>query len=87
MKFKYVPSSFSEKEFSFIDIGVLLESKITKHGIKRYISQIMTYSRIDEKNDKVMLYENGMRTKNNIPADIKRKFFKEEISDPWIKKD
>lgn len=73
--------------YSFIDIGVLLESKITSHGIYRYISQIMAYSRIDEINDKVMLYEDGMKINKNIPKDILRKFLKEDISNPWLKKE
>lgn len=71
--------------YSFVDIGILLESKITKQGIRRYISQIMTYSRINEINDKVMLYDEGMKTKNNVPDDIMRKFLKEDITNPWLK--
>lgn len=69
--------------YSFIDIGILLESKITSRGIHRYISQIMTYSRINETNSKVMLYEDGTRVSNLIPKDIARKFIKEGITDPW----
>lgn len=73
--------------YSFIDIGILLESKITSFGIQRYISQIMAYSRIEEINDKIMLYEDGMKTKQVIPQDILRKFLKEGITNPWLKKE
>lgn len=73
--------------YSFIDIGILLESKMTECGIRRYISQIMAYSRINEINGKVMLYEDGIKSSNNIPKDIERKFMKEGITNPWKTKE
>ena len=46
--------------YSFIDIGVVLHSNV-KQGekITRHIAQVMCLSRHNEKNEKVMIYEDG----------------------------
>ena len=69
--------------FSFIDIGILVESEITDMGIKRQISQIMCFSRYEEENKKLMLYEDGKFYKGPLPPDIQRKFDKAGVQDIW----
>ncbi len=69
--------------YSFINIGILLESAITERGIVRKIAQIMAFSRVEEQNRKVMLYEDGRVLERKLPPDLERKFIKAGISDPW----
>ena len=61
--------------YSFIDIGVQLQSHI-KDGekITRKISQVMCFSRYDDKNEKIMIYEDGKILTENLPENIKKKF-------------
>ena len=61
--------------YSFIDLGVQLES-VVKEGekITRRISQVMCLSRDNEKNEKVMIYEDGKILTKDLPEDILRKF-------------
>lgn len=70
--------------YSFIDIGVQLQS-VVKEGekITRKISQVMCLSRHNEKNEKVMIYEDGRFLTNQLPEDIMRKFKLQGIRDPF----
>lgn len=70
--------------YSFIDLGVQLQSVI-KEGekITRQISQVMCLSRHNEKNEKVMIYEDGKLLTKDIPEDIMRKFRIAGIKDPF----
>ncbi len=68
--------------YSFIDIGVQLQSHI-KEGekIQRRISQVMCFSRYEDKNEKVMIYEDGKILTRDLPENIKKKFALAGISD------
>ena len=70
--------------YSFINIGVQLES-VVKEGekITRRISQVMCLSRNNEKNEKVMIYEDGKILTKNLPEDLLRKFKLAGINDPF----
>ena len=72
--------------YSFVDIGVQLQS-IVKEGekIRRHIAQVMCLSRSEEKNEKVMIYEDGKILTQNLPEDIMRKFKLAGISDPFAR--
>ena len=72
--------------YSFVDLGVQIQS-VVKEGekISRKISQVMCLSRYNEKNEKVMLYEDGKVLTKNIPQDIMKKFELAGISDPFSK--
>ena len=72
--------------YSFIDIGVLLQS-VVKEGekIKRHIAQVMCLSRNDEVNEKVMLYEDGKILTKELPKDLQRKFMLAGIKNPFEK--
>lgn len=72
--------------YSFIDIGIQLQS-VVKAGekIQRKVTQIMCFSRHDEVNEKVMIYEDGRLLTENIPADIMRKFRLQGIEVPFRK--
>lgn len=72
--------------YSFVDIGVQLQS-IVKEGekIKRRIAQVMCLSRSEEKNEKVMIYEDGKILTKNLPEDIMRKFKMAGIENPFAR--
>ncbi|MCI8956092.1 MAG: type II/IV secretion system ATPase subunit [Eubacterium sp.] len=72
--------------YSFVDIGVQLQS-VVKQGekIKRKIIQVMCLSRNQEKNEKVMIYEDGKILTKNLPEDIMRKFKMAGIDNPFVR--
>lgn len=72
--------------YSFVDIGVQLQS-VVKQGekIKRKIVQVMCLSRNQEKNEKVMIYEDGKILTKNLPEDIMRKFKMAGIDNPFVR--
>ena len=72
--------------YSFVDIGVQLQS-VVKQGekIKRKIVQVMCLSRNEEKNEKVMIYEDGKILTENLPEDIMRKFKMAGIENPFVR--
>lgn len=72
--------------YSFIDIGVVLHSNV-KQGekITRHIAQVMCLSRHNEKNEKVMIYEDGKILTKDIPEDILRKFKLRGIDNPFTR--
>lgn len=62
--------------YSFIDVGVLIQSKFTPEGIKRCLSQVSFYVS-DEKTKEhkiIRVYEDGQMLINKLPAEIERKF-------------
>ena len=70
--------------YSFIDIGVQLQS-VVKQGekITRCISQVMCFARNNEKNEKLLIYEDGKILTKKLPEDILRKFKLAGIDDPF----
>lgn len=73
--------------YSFINICVLVESVVREgEKIRRRISQVMCLSRNNEKNEKIMIYEDGKILTKSLPDDIMRKFKMAGISDPFAKK-
>lgn len=72
--------------YSFIDLAVQLQS-VVKQGekITRKVSQVMCLSRNDEKNEKVMIYEDGKILTKNLPKDLMRKFQLAGIEDPFTR--
>lgn len=72
--------------YSFMDIGVVLHSNV-KQGekITRHIAQVMCLSRHNEKNEKVMIYEDGKILTKDIPEDILRKFKLHGIDNPFTR--
>lgn len=70
--------------YSFVDIGVQLSSVI-KPGekITRKITQVVCLSREKNKNEMVMIYEDGKILSKDLPADIMRKFKLIGIEDPF----
>ena len=86
-----MPSGESDKKvendiFSFIDIGVLIQSNIQEDGkIKRFISQVALYSTDDitGEHQTIILYEDGRFITEKLPSDIYRKFKMEHIINPF----
>ncbi len=72
--------------YSFINLAVQLES-VVKEGekITRKISQVMCLSRNNEKNEKVMIYEDGKILTRNLPEDLLRKFKLARINNPFAR--
>lgn len=74
--------------YSFIDLGVQLHSVVKNNQkIERRISQVICLSRNEEKNEKVMLYEDGKVLSTDLPDDISRKFRLAGIKNPFEKED
>ncbi|MCR5737788.1 MAG: Flp pilus assembly complex ATPase component TadA [Eubacterium sp.] len=73
--------------YSFIDLAVQLQSYV-KEGekITRQISQVMCLSRNQERNEKVMIYEDGRLLTEQLPEDIQRKFRLAGIENPFERK-
>lgn len=72
--------------YSFIDIGVQIQSTVRDNEkITRKITQVMCLSRNNEKNEKIMIYEDGKFFDNDLPEDIYRKFKMEGIENPFEK--
>lgn len=70
--------------YSFIDLGVQLQSIVKEQEkITRKIIQVMCFSRNHEKNEKVMIYEDGKFLAENLPEDIMRKFKLVGITNPF----
>ena len=54
-------------------------------NITRHIAQVMCLSRHNEKNEKVMIYEDGKILTKDIPEDILRKFKLHGIDNPFTR--
>ena len=72
--------------YSFINLVVQLES-VVKEGekITRRISQVMCLSRNEEKNEKIMIYEDGKILTKDLPEDLLRTFKLAGINNPFVK--
>ena len=53
--------------------------------ITRRISQVMCLSRNEEKNEKIMIYEDGKILTKDLPEDLLRKFKLAGINNPFVK--
>ena len=65
--------------FTFFDVGIMISKDSDETGISRNISQICLFERSFENNDKnevIMLYDNGEFTGNQIPEHLQRKIKK-----------
>lgn len=70
--------------YSFVDLGVQLQSVVKDNEkITRKITQVMCLSRNEDKNEKVMIYEDGHFLTNTLPEDIMRKFRLQGIENPF----
>lgn len=71
--------------YSFVDIGVQLQSVVREgQKITRHISQVMCLSRVNEKNEKVMIYEDGKLLTDQLPEDVMKKFKMAGIYNPFL---
>lgn len=71
--------------YSFLDVGVMVEARITTSGIKRRIAQIAFFSRVEEENKIYMIFDGeGMHQDiKQLPKDIMRKFHSAFIRNPF----
>ncbi len=68
--------------FTFIDVGILIRKKFDEKGnIFRYLDQIGVFD--EEKEEVVLIFDEGKRTDKAIPASIARKFRIAGIVDPF----
>lgn len=80
-------SRVEEDIFSFIDVGVLIQSKSTPEGIVRFLSQVSFYT-INENtkaHEITRVYEDGKILINKLPTDIERKFRMADVPLPFGK--
>lgn len=71
--------------YSFLDVGVLVRSKVTGKGIEREIAQIGVFSRENETNRIHIIWDGTQmnQDKRKLPSNIQRKFQMYEIEDPF----
>lgn len=70
--------------YADVGVGVLIRMKKETDGsIRRFIDQICFYSREKGENRMYMLVEDGKQTAEEIPEDIKRKFVRAGIKNPF----
>lgn len=71
--------------YSFFDIGILIdkEEEAQTGRIKRWISQVCFFDRSNDKNECVMIVDNGQFTNNKLPQDAIRRFRNAGILDPY----
>lgn len=71
--------------YSFFDIGILIdkEEEAQTGRIKRWISQVCFFDRSNDKNECVMIVDNGQFTNNKLPQDAIRRFRNARILDPY----
>jgi pilus assembly protein CpaF len=72
--------------YSFIDIGVSLKQVVREEEkITRKVYQVMCMTRENDRNNKVMIYEDGQILTKNLPKELLRKFKLAGIEDPFKK--
>lgn len=71
--------------YSFFDIGILIdkEEEAQTGRIKRWISQVCFFDRSNDKNECVMIVDNGQFTNNKLPQDAIRRFRNAGILNPY----
>lgn len=69
--------------YSFIDMAILINKKTTNGKITRYIDQVATFSRNNEKNTCNLLINEGKRTNLNLQDDLLQKMKILGIKEPW----
>lgn len=73
--------------FTFFDVGIYVDKNEDENGIHRNISQICIYEHSfenDNKNEIIMLYEDGYWTGNQIPEHLQKRILKGEGTVPVI---
>ncbi|MCR5704064.1 MAG: CpaF/VirB11 family protein [Eubacterium sp.] len=73
--------------YSFVDLAVQIQSVVRRgEKIKRQVSQVMCLSRQGERNEKIMIYEDGKILTEELPEDLLRKFKMAGIENPFERK-
>ena len=68
--------------YTFIDLGILIRKKYDEKGnIFRYLDQMGVFD--EEKEEVVLIFDEGKRTENELPNSIARKFRLAGIPDPF----
>lgn len=71
--------------YSFFDIGILIDKKVDEQQgtITRWISQVCLFTRINNRNKCIMLAEDGILTRADIPKEYMKKYETVGIKDPY----
>lgn len=86
MKDSFDASRMENDIYSFIDVAVLLNKKISHAGvIKRYIEQVYLFNRdeVGNHNTMVLMVEDGKVVSKDIPGNIDAKFKREGLCNPF----
>ena len=86
MQDAYAASRLENDIYSFINVGVLLRKKIDHGEIKRVIDQICFFDRVNNRNYKTLVVENGNLISMDLTENIKKKFLWYNIVDPFMEK-
>lgn len=75
MQDSYAASRMENDIYSFLNVGVLLRKRVTERGeVVRCIDQICLFDRVNEKNIRCMIVEEGKFVATDIPENIRKKF-------------
>ena len=75
MQDTYSASRLENDIYSFLNVGILLGKKVKEDGkILRFIEQICWFDRVEEKNEKYLIVENGEIVSREISQNLIKKF-------------
>lgn len=84
MQDSYAASRLENDVYTFINVGIMIRRRINeKKEIKRYIDQVCFFDRAGEQNHTILIVSDGKIIDKNLPANIKKKFELEGITDPF----
>lgn len=86
MKDSFAASRMENDIYSFIDVAVLLNKKISHAGeIKRYIEQVCLFNRdeVGNHNTMALMVEDGKVVSKDIPGNIDAKFKRKGLCNPF----
>ena len=84
MQDAYAASRLENDIYSFINVSVLLRKKIVGNTVKRYVDQICFFDRVNGQNITSLIAENGNVVSLDLPDNIKKKFLRADIGDPFF---
>ena len=71
--------------YRYVNVGILIRRIEDESGkITRYIDQLCFYSREDNENRIYMLVKDGEMVSTEIPPEIRKKFERANIKDPFV---
>ena len=84
MQDAYAASRLENDIYSFVNVSVLLRRKIVDNTVRRYVDQICFFDRVNGQNVTSLIAEDGNIVSLDLPENIKKKFLRADIRDPFF---